>query len=90
MPVDRPEAPILFSSFLYSVHLLVILIGLIIHNIEELKLVDTLGGGDDTEPVAELHLLEELLGPVVPKLSAILDCGKYTGEGRASSYRYFR
>lgn len=44
-------------------HLLVVFIGLIVDNVEKLELVDTLGSGDDAEPVSELHLLEELLGP---------------------------
>lgn len=43
--------------------LLVVLISLVVNDVEELELVDTLGGGDDTEPVTELLLLEELLGP---------------------------
>lgn len=43
-------------------HLLVVLISVIVNNVEELELVDSLGGGDNAEPVAELHLLEELLG----------------------------
>lgn len=45
--------------------LLVILISIVINDVEELELVDTLGGRDDTQPVTELHLLQELLGPVV-------------------------
>ena len=44
-------------------HLVVVLVGVVLDNVEELELVDTLGGGDDTEPVTELLLLEELLGP---------------------------
>jgi hypothetical protein len=43
--------------------LLVVLVSLVVNDVEELELVDTLGGGDDTEPVTELLLLEELLGP---------------------------
>lgn len=46
-------------------NLLVILIGVIVDDVEELELVDTTGGGDDTEPVTELLLLEELLGQVL-------------------------
>lgn len=45
--------------------LLVILIGVIVDDVEELELVHTAGGGDDTEPVTELLLLEELLGQVL-------------------------
>lgn len=44
--------------------LLVVLIGLVVDDVEELELVDTLRSRDDAEPVTELHLLEELLGPV--------------------------
>jgi hypothetical protein len=51
--------------------LLVIIIGVIIDDVEELELVVALRGSDDAEPVAELHLLEELLGTVVPELSAM-------------------
>jgi hypothetical protein len=43
--------------------LLVIVIGLVVDDVEELELVDTLASGDHAEPVTELHLLEELLGP---------------------------
>lgn len=45
------------------VHLLVILVLLVVDDVEELELVDSLASGDDAEPVTELHLLEELLGP---------------------------
>ena len=45
-----------------SLHLLVVLVRLIVDNVKEAELVDTLGGRDDTEPVTELLLLEELLG----------------------------
>jgi hypothetical protein len=43
-------------------HLVLILLSLVVDDVEEAELVDTLGGGDDTEPVTELLLLEELLG----------------------------
>lgn len=45
--------------------LLVILSVLIIDDVEELELVDTLGSRHNAQPVAELHLLEELLGQVL-------------------------
>lgn len=48
-----------------NVHLLVVLVGLVVDNVEEAELVDTLGGGNNTEPVTELLLLEELLGKVL-------------------------
>lgn len=42
--------------------LVVLLVLSIVDDVEELELVDTLGGGHDAEPVTELVLLEELLG----------------------------
>lgn len=42
--------------------LLFILVRLVAHDVEEAELVYALGGRDDTEPVTELLLLEELLG----------------------------
>ena len=47
--------------------LILILIGLVVDDVEELELVDALGGRDDAEPVTELLLLEELLGPAQTK-----------------------
>ena len=44
--------------------LLVILVRLIVDDVEEAKLIYALGGGNDTEPVTELLLLEELLSPI--------------------------
>lgn len=51
-------------------NLLLVLVGLVVDDVEEAELVDTLGGGDNAEPVTELLLLEELLGPVVRTQSA--------------------
>lgn len=51
-----------YSSTVESIGLLVVLISVVVNDVEELELVDSLGGGDDAEPVTELHLLEELLG----------------------------
>lgn len=45
--------------------LLVVLVSLVVDDVEELELVDAARGGDDAEPVAELLLLEELLGQVL-------------------------
>jgi len=45
--------------------LLVILLTLLVDDVEESELVNTLGGGNDTEPVTELLLLEELLCPII-------------------------
>lgn len=47
-----------------ATRLLVIVLSLVVDDVEEAELVDTLGGGNDTEPVTELLLLEELLGAV--------------------------
>lgn len=49
---------------MYHIHLFIILFITLVHDIEELELIDTLGGRDDTEPVPERVLLQELLGPV--------------------------
>lgn len=43
--------------------LLVVLVSLVVDDVEELELVDTARGGNDAEPVTQLLLLEELLGP---------------------------
>jgi hypothetical protein len=50
-----------FHAVFVKMRLLVILVRLIVDNVEEAELVDTLGGGNDAEPVTELLLLEELL-----------------------------
>ncbi len=53
----------MFQPWIRGVNnLLLILLGLVVDDVEEAELVNTLGGGDDTEPVTELLLLEELLG----------------------------
>ena len=44
--------------------LLIVIIGLIVDNSEESELVNALGCGHDTQPVAELLLLEEFLRPI--------------------------
>jgi hypothetical protein len=48
-------------------NLLLILLSLVVDDVVEAELVDTLGGRDDTEPVTELLLLEVLLGPLKKK-----------------------
>ncbi len=45
----------------YRVFLVVILISVIVHDVEEPKLIDALGSRHHSEPVAKLLLLEELL-----------------------------
>lgn len=65
--------------------LLLIILSLVVDDVEEAELVDTLGGGDDTKPVAELLLLEELLGTAVAisiRTISIIDGG--------ITYRYLR
>lgn len=49
--------------------LLVVVISLVVDDVEELELVHSLRGRDDTEPVTELHLLQELLGPVARNIT---------------------
>jgi len=41
--------------------LLLVILSLVVDDVEEAELVNTLGGGNDAEPVTELLLLEELL-----------------------------
>lgn len=48
---------------LLTPNLILILISLVVDDVVESQFVNTLGDGDDTEPVTELLLLEELLGP---------------------------
>jgi hypothetical protein len=48
---------------LYATRLLVILISFIVDNIEESELVDTLRSRNNSEPISQLLLLEELLCP---------------------------
>ena len=50
--------------------LIIFLIG-IVNNVEEAELVDTLRRRDDTEPISQLLLLEELLCSI-PKMSAMV------------------
>merc|ERR1712137_1359054 len=47
------------------IDLLLVILNLVVDDVEEAELVDTLGGGNDAEPVTELLLLEELLGEVL-------------------------
>lgn len=51
------------------IRLLVIVLLSVVHDVEEAELVNALGGGDDTEPVTELLLLEELLGTTTKYMS---------------------
>ena len=74
------------NSQLTVTRLLLIILGLVVDDIEELELVDTLGGGYDAEPVTELHLLEELLGPTTNVSIMLLR----SVVGTARTYRYLR
>lgn len=58
------------SSYRAAARLLVVILSLVVDDVEEAELVDTLGGGNDAEPVTELLLLEELLGAIA--LSAFI------------------
>ena len=44
--------------------LFLVLVALVVDHVEESQFIDTLAGRHDTQPVAELLLLEELLRPV--------------------------
>lgn len=60
-----PVLPFVVYDVLSQItRLLVVLISLVVNDVEELELVDAPRGGDDAQPVTELHLLQELLGPV--------------------------
>jgi ribosomal RNA-processing protein 12 len=54
----------LFDSLLRN-NLLLLLLALVVDDVVEAELVDTLGGGDNAQPVTELLLLEVLLGQVL-------------------------
>lgn len=61
-------------SEVVATRLLVVLIGLVVDDVEEAEFVDALRGGDDAEPVAELLLLEKLLGAVVGLACRLYNC----------------
>ena len=72
-------------------NLLLILLTLVVDDVVEAELVDTLGGGDDAQPVTELLLLEELLGPVEQfTLVSILSLFTVFWRGGGGTYRYLR
>lgn len=76
--------------------LLVVLISLVVDDVEELELVDASGGGDDSEPVTELLLLEELLGPGYNSQYFDLSCehlpasSNEVRDWKKGTYRYLR
>jgi hypothetical protein len=49
----------------------------VVDDVVEAELVDTLGGGDDAEPVTELLLLEVLLGAVVSTSKGVYELRFY-------------
>ena len=61
-----PHSPVWFFVVPWCVltRLLVVVISLVVNDVEELELVHSLGGRDDTQPVTELHLLQELLSAI--------------------------
>jgi len=59
--------PVRLLSLVQTRYLLIVIIALLVDDVEESELVDTLAGRHDTEPVTELLLLEELLGAAVPR-----------------------
>lgn len=74
--------------------LLVVVISLVVDDVEELELVHSLRGGDDTEPVTQLHLLEELLGPKAQSIS-VSSCStnvpfRTPFKAMSVPYRYLR
>ena len=72
-------------------NLLLILLTLVVDDVVEAELADTLGGGDDAQPVTELLLLEELLGPVEQfTLVSILSLFTVFWRGGGGTYRYLR
>lgn len=48
-----------------SVPLLIIVVSIIVDNVEEPKLVDTFAHADYPQPIPQLLLLEEFLGPAI-------------------------
>lgn len=62
MPFQVIRQPRKKNFFLLS-NLLIILLSLVVDDVVEAELVDALGGRDHAQPVTELLLLEELLGP---------------------------
>jgi hypothetical protein len=74
-------------------HLLLILLSLVVDDVVEAELVDTLGGGDDAEPVTELLLLEVLLGPMEVEESVVSGMSPNImnlGGRSDDTYRYLR
>lgn len=69
--------------------LLVILLSLVVDDVVEAELIDTLGGGDDTEPVTELLLLQVLLGAIVGKIT-VSRLVHMASRADSKTHRYLR
>ena len=54
----------------FSQSLLVVIIRIIVDHVEESELVDTLAGRNHPQPIPELLLLQEFLGPMKPNISS--------------------
>jgi hypothetical protein len=67
--------PLAYEFFRLAITtLLVFLLSLVVHNVEELELVNALGRRHDTQPVTKLLLLEELLRPRTEESTSVLVC----------------
>jgi hypothetical protein len=76
----------IFHARVVANRLLVIILSLVVDDVEEAELVDALGCGNDTEPVTELLLLEELLCTVCNCQNGVLPDARMC----AVTYRYFK
>ena len=47
-----------------SILLFIVILSIVVDHVEESELIDTLGSRDNSEPISQLLLLEELLGTV--------------------------
>lgn len=73
-----------------SFYLLVILLNLVLDNVVESELVNTLGSGDNAKPVTELLLLEELLRPKLRRTPVSIDVWNNTGIFQGTTHKYLR
>jgi hypothetical protein len=73
-----PRPLSIVTSISTNLLLVILLIG-IVDNVEESELIDTLGGRDNSEPISQLLLLEELLRPI-PNTSAFISLFSFEVE----------
>lgn len=84
------------SQYIASTSLLIILVRLIVDNVEEPKLIYTLGCRYNAQPVTELLLLEELLRPAGHRCISTQPCSTYghpilaVVDRRLHTYKYLR